>query len=392
MKLNKWIVPILAIITALESLSIDLYLPAFSQIASDLQTNIGNVQISVSVFLLGFAIGQLFWGPLSDKYGRKPVLLSGLSVFIISSFSIVFVNHIELLWTFRFLQSFGGCAGIVMSRTIIADVYDRDKAIKIFSTQAQISGIAPIIAPLIGSFLIYFWHWESIFFMLGILGILCLASVVKWIPETNVPHQIIDQAQTRNTGYLKSTLQNRQFLIYTLIGAMAYSSLMIYISTVPFVLMTKGGLSESTFSLAFGFNSVALIIASYVTPKLSKIISSRILVFYSGIVLSFLSLLSLLLSLNTDHPVPTILLLFLSLIPIGILFPLTTALSLSTITKGKGIASAVLGFSQLMLSFIFSGAVGLFQTGAVWPIEMMRLLVGIIAVILAIIGIKKVLD
>jgi hypothetical protein len=161
MKTKKLIVFILAVITALESLSIDLYLPAFTQIAQTFHTLIGNVQISLSLFLAGFAIGQLLWGPLSDKYGRKPVLLSGLGLFVVSAVAIHFVRYIEWLWLLRFLQAFGGCVGIVMSRAIVADMFSKEETISIFSTQSQISGIAPIIAPLLGSMLLNYWDGKA---------------------------------------------------------------------------------------------------------------------------------------------------------------------------------------------------------------------------------------
>ncbi|OXA90008.1 multidrug effflux MFS transporter [Flavobacterium hercynium] len=390
MKTNQYIVPILAIITALESLSIDLYLPAFTHITQDLQTTMGNVQISVSLFLCGFATGQLLWGPLSDKYGRKPILLIGLVVFVLSSAAIPFADYIELLWILRFMQAFGGCAGIVMSRAVVADLFSKEAAIKIFSTQSQISGIAPIIAPIMGSVLLNLWGWRSIFFFLALLGTLSIGTVLKWIPETHARSR--NDKRTSKSSLKENVValsKNKSFLLFTLIGAMAYSALMIYISSAPFVLITKAGLSETEFGLAFGFNSVALIFAAYITPKLYKFMPIKTLVKTATIALVLFCTASLLFSLANASVIITIATLFLSLIPLGILFPITTALALETIEDGKGTAAAVMGFSQLMISFLLSAITGLVQNNEVWPIEVIRLGVSLFAVVLAMSGIRS---
>lgn len=179
------VVFILALLNTLESLSIDLYLPAFPSMAQIFQTDIGHIQISISVFFAGFAFGQLLWGPLSDKTGRKPMLYCGLFLFIIGATAIFFTENIYVLWAMRFLQAFGGSAGIVIGRAIVIDLYDRQKSVAIFSQQSQISGIAPIVAPLLGSVFLKFWGWNSSFAFLSIMGLLTLLMVYKYVPETN---------------------------------------------------------------------------------------------------------------------------------------------------------------------------------------------------------------
>lgn len=193
------IVIVLALLNTLESLSIDLYLPAFPSMAKMFQTEIGNIQISISTFFAGFAIGQLLWGYLSDIKGRKPILYIGLIVFIVATIIITFTKSHHVLWLMRFIQAFGGSAGIVVGRAIVTDLYDKKKSIQIFASQSQISGIAPIVAPLLGSVLLKFWGWESAFVFLSILGALTLLLTIKYIPETNSKNTLDKPAVESNT-------------------------------------------------------------------------------------------------------------------------------------------------------------------------------------------------
>lgn len=380
MKPKKLVVIILAVITALESLSIDLYLPAFAKISETFRTVIGHVQLSLSLFLAGFAIGQLFWGPLSDRHGRKPVLVSGLGIFVISTVAIHFVGHIALLWVCRFLQAFGGCAGIVMSRAIVADLFSKEETVKIFARQTQISGVAPIIAPMVGSVLLGHWGWQSIFTSLSVVGSVCLLAVVVCIPESHMERGHVEQR-----ALVKRVFANRQFVIYTLVGAMAYSALMIYISSAPFLLIQKAGLTEQQFSIAFGVNSLALVLAAVMTPRLMGRLKAEVLVVWAAVALTLCALGS---AMVLGSPAGMLILLFLSLIPVGILFPLTTGLGLAGVTDGKGTAAAFMGCIQLTMSFLCSGLVSILQHSSAMPMVWMRTLVGIAAVMMAMTGLR----
>ncbi|MDQ0783913.1 multidrug effflux MFS transporter [Chryseobacterium sp. W4I1] len=272
MKNLNIVVFILALLNTLESLSIDLYLPAFPNMAQIFQTDIGHIQISISVFFAGFAFGQLLWGPLSDRTGRKPMLYCGLLLFIVGAAAIFFTENIYVLWAMRFLQAFGGSAGIVIGRAIVIDLYDKKRSVAIFSQQSQISGIAPIIAPLLGSVFLKFWGWNSSFAFLGILGLITFFMVYKYVPETNSRASLPDTSEDekRLKDHLRMIISNKEFISSTMIGSIAFASLIIYISNAPFLFMKLHGFSSGTFSLIFGFNSLALITAAYLTPKLIK--------------------------------------------------------------------------------------------------------------------------
>jgi len=379
------IVFILALLNTLESLSIDLYLPAFPSMAKIFMTDIGHIQISISIFFAGFAIGQLLWGPLSDRKGRKPMLYFGLLLFILGAVAIIFTKNVYILWIMRFIQAFGGSAGIVIGRAIVIDLYDKEKAITVFSKQSQISGIAPIVAPLLGSVFLRFWGWNSAFTFLSILGALTLLLVVKFVPETNSrinsPKTSADEIKL--TKQLKNIISNREFICNTVIGSIAFASLIIYISNAPLLFMEIHGFTSETFSFIFAFNSMALILAAYLTPKLTKRISNTKLLLGASIILFSMSSLHFLVSINTIGVGLEIAVLFLSLIAIGLLFPITTAHALSPFKEGRGTAAALMGFMQLMVTFLISALVGFLESKSIMPMIIARIAISIIAVYFA---------
>lgn len=376
------VVFILALLNTLESLSIDLYLPAFPSMAKIFQTDIGHIQISISVFFAGFAFGQLLWGPLSDKTGRKPMLYSGLLLFIIGATAIFFTENIYVLWAMRFLQAFGGSAGIVIGRAIVIDLYDRQKSVAIFSQQSQISGIAPIIAPLLGSVFLNFWGWNSSFAFLTVLGLLTLFMVYQYVPETHTKAKIAEHAEEGKglKNHLKTILSNKEFISSTMIGSIAFASLIIYISNAPFLFMKLHGFSSGVFSLIFGFNSLALITAAYLTPKLVKRISDTKLLLAATVLLLVVCSLHVLIAASDLSVALEIIMLYVSLLAIGILFPITSAHALSPFKEGRGTAAAVMGFMQLMVTFILSGLAGFLEADSIMPMVILRAGIALIAV------------
>lgn len=376
------VVFILALLNTLESLSIDLYLPAFPSMAQIFQTDIGHIQISISVFFAGFAFGQLLWGPLSDRTGRKPMLYCGLFLFIVGTTAIFFTENIYVLWAMRFLQAFGGSAGIVIGRAIVIDLYDRQKSVAIFSQQSQISGIAPIVAPLLGSVFLKFWGWNSSFAFLGIMGLITLFMVYKYVPETNSRTSLPDitEAEKGLKNHLKAIISNKEFINSTMIGSIAFASLIIYISNAPFLFMKLHGFSSGIFSLIFGFNSLALITAAYLTPKLIKRVSDTKLLLAATLLLLVVCGLHILIVASDLSVALEIIMLYLSLLAIGILFPITSAHALSPFKEGRGTAAAIMGFMQLMVTFLLSGLAGFLEADSIMPMVILRAGIALFAV------------
>lgn len=377
------VVFILALLNTLESLSIDLYLPAFPSMAEIFKTDIGHIQISISVFFAGFAFGQLLWGPLSDKTGRKPMLYCGLLLFIIGATAIYFTSDIYVLWAMRFLQAFGGSAGIVIGRAIIIDLYDKQKSVTIFAQQSQISGIAPIVAPLMGSVFLKYWGWNSSFAFLCIMGLITFFMVYKYVPETNTRISIPDHERADEKGLkdqLKMIISNKEFINSTMVGSIAFASLIIYISNAPFLFMELHGFSSETFSFIFAFNSLALITAAYITPRLIKRISNSDLLFGATLMLLLVCALHILIAAGSLSVALEIAMLYLSLLAIGILFPITSAHALSPFKEGRGTAAALLGFMQLMVTFLISGLLGFLEADSIMPMVVTRTGMAVVAV------------
>ncbi|MCJ7934067.1 MAG: multidrug effflux MFS transporter [Chryseobacterium sp.] len=382
MKNLNLVVFILALLNTLESLSIDLYLPAFPSMAQIFKTDIGHIQISISVFFAGFAFGQLLWGPLSDRKGRKPILYCGLLLFITGATAIFFTSNIYVLWAMRFLQAFGGSAGIVVGRAIVIDLYDKQKSIAIFSQQSQISGIAPIIAPLLGSVFLKFWGWNSSFAFLCIMGLITFFMVYKYVPETHVKTDLSTDAENERglKDQLKMIITNRDFINSTMVGSIAFASLIIYISSAPFLFMELHGFSSGVFSFIFAFNSLALITAAYITPKLIKRINNSTLLFTATIVLLIVCALHILIAAGNIAVALEIAMLYLSLLAIGILFPITSAHALSPFKEGRGTAAALLGFTQLIITFLMSALIGFLEADSIIPMVVARAGMALIAV------------
>ncbi|EHQ41581.1 multidrug effflux MFS transporter [Myroides odoratus] len=352
------VVFILALLSALEPFSIDLYLPGFLKISQYYQTDLKAVQFSISTFLAGFAVGQLFWGIISDKYGRKWPTIASLLLFIAATIACIYSVNIEQFWIARFFQAFAGCAGVVIARAIVNEYFEQDDTMRVFSLLAIIAGVAPIIGPVAGNFLVSHFTWQSTFITLLALGIISLLLVVFFLPETKV--KTIAPVQKRNLIQdFRAVLRVKIFLKYTLIGSVTYSILMIYLANAPYLIMEYGQLSSAIFSYIFAFNAVGLMVGAWVSSAFTRWWSIRQIILYTTILGLFCSIIFLGLCMM-QQPIEWLLVpLFFIIFTLGVLFPATTKLALEPFHENSGSASALLGSLQLMLTFIISAATNL---------------------------------
>jgi len=362
----QWvIILILALLTALEPLSIDLYLPGFLMISESLSTSVASVQISLSTFLAGFAIGQLIWGPLADRFGRKKPILVSLIIFILASIACMYVSTIEQLWVIRFVQAIGGCAGVVISRAIVTDYFDKSKTLKIFALLALIMGIAPIIGPTIGNGVLMLFDWKGLFGTMAGLGLLLFGLALFVLPETHKHSGSVAKVNVVK-DYLQ-ILKNRRFVVYSIIAGIVNGALMIYVANGPFLIMEKGGFSGNAFSIIFGINAFGLMLGSYITTIFQKYIKTNKLVKYALLFMTLAGVI-LLAAMYLDISMNMILIvLFFYLFPIGILFPTTTELAMTPFaaTNSSGTASALFGSIQLAVAFICTIISGFISDGSV---------------------------
>ena len=353
--LIQWmVILILSLLTALEPLSIDLYLPGFILISEAFHTSITNVQISLSTFLGGFAIGQLMWGPLADKFGRKKPILISLAIFILASIACVYVKTIEQLWVVRFIQAIGGCGGVVISRAVVTDYFDKSDTLKIFSLLALIMGIAPILAPIAGNGILTFFSWKAIFWVLVILGVGMFVLTLFGLPETHISRNSLSRTGGNVFESYMKVLKVKKFFIYSLIAGIANGALMVYVANGPFLIMEQGGLSNNAFTVVFAVNALGLMLASYLTAYLQKYIPVDKLVKLSVIFMFAVSAVLLSLMWMNTSIYLILVVLFFYVFPIGILFPTTTELAITPFVHNSGTASALFGSIQLLVAFICS--------------------------------------
>ncbi|MEQ4675863.1 Bcr/CflA family multidrug efflux MFS transporter [Providencia vermicola] len=358
-RIPHWLIPLLGSLVAFGPLSIDMYLPALPQMGTALQATQGQMQYTLGAFFAGFCVGMLFYGPLSDLLGRRKMLLSGLAIFTVASLLCAQATNANTLIIFRALQAFGSGAAIVMARAIARDVYPANELPKVLSLMTLVTMIAPLLAPLLGGFLLIHFQWQAIFYLLALVGLVSVSTIFLLLPETLVHQRTSENLLCVAFKNYMQVLTDREAL--SIIGTMAFSfaGMFAFISGSPFVYINYFGVSEQHYGLLFGCNILGMIVMLLLNVKLLKIYSlTRILTMQSGFQLAFGLL--LLLFYQQNLPIIVILVvLFLSMVnAIG-----TNSLSLLLQHRGKiaGSASALAISIQFALAALASVAVSVLQ-------------------------------
>ena len=252
------LVIILGLLTAFAPLSIDMYLPAFPTLTRALATDDAMVQLSLASFFITFASGQVLFGPLSDRYGRRAPLYGSLTLFAAASVGCALADDITALIGFRFLQGFGACAGGVIARGVVRDLFERNEAARIFSALILVMGAAPMFAPLLGGKLLIWADWRAIFWCLAAIGMVCLAAVIWRMPETHKAEHIQSLRLGRIVRTYCMLLGDMRFLAYALIGGLALGGMFAYIAGSPFVFIDIFGMAPDDYAVIFGLNAFGL--------------------------------------------------------------------------------------------------------------------------------------
>ncbi|WP_107852576.1 Bcr/CflA family multidrug efflux MFS transporter [Oceanimonas marisflavi] len=265
---------LLASLAGLTPLAIDMYLPSLPTIARDLGVPVSQAQLTISVFLAGFALGQLLYGPLADSVGRKPVMLGGLGLFTLASIGCAVANSIETLMAFRLLQAIGGAAGSVVLNALLRDMFERDMFARIMSMVILVMTLAPLVAPIVGGYLLLVGHWHSIFVLLAIIGALVSVALALRIPETLKPEH-------RQPFRLWPVLQNygrvlrhRAALGYIGCGAMTTAAMFAFISGSPLVYIELYGVPAEHYGLLFALNIVLMMVLTFGNSRLVPVLGS----------------------------------------------------------------------------------------------------------------------
>ncbi|CAM5536029.1 MULTISPECIES: multidrug effflux MFS transporter [Streptomyces] len=371
-------------LTALPPLSMDMYLPALPAVTDSLSAPAATIQLTLTACLAGMALGQLVVGPMSDRWGRRKPLLLGMAVYVLATAICALAPTAELLIGFRLLQGLAGAAGIVIARAVVRDLYDGVEMARFFSTLMLISGVAPIIAPLIGGQVLRVTDWRGIFVVLTGVGIALTLVVWKWLHETLPPADRHTGGVTDALRTMRGLLADRVFTGYMIAGGLAFAVLFAYISASPFVVQEIYGASPQTFSLLFGLNSIGLIAVGQINGKLlvGRFSLDKVLGF--GLAVIVLAAVALLLMttgvFGEAGLVPVAAGLFVLMSAMGLAMPNTNAQALMRTKHAAGSASALLGTSSFLIGAIASPLVGIAGEDTAVPMAVVQVVCAVAAV------------
>lgn len=374
---------ILGGVTAFGPLAIDMYLPAFPAMAEALGADTSQIQLSLSVYFLGLALGQVFYGPVADLVGRRKPLLFGIVLFCLASLGCAFAPSFEWLLVARFAQALGGCAGIVVNRAVVRDLCTPIQAAKAFSHLMLIMGVAPILAPLLGGLLLSTVGWNSIFLFLALFSGVYVLAVYFGLQET-LPADAPRLPLSKAFGSYMKLLREPVFMFHALTGGVAMAGMFAYIAGVPFVVIELYAVPPERFGWFFGANAAGFILFAQFNAFMLRRHSPlqmlrRTTAFYAVCTL-------ILLGVALWQPAsiwPMMFPLFGSVAVIALVLPNSSASAMAGYGHKAGVASALMGTLQSMIAGLTSALVGVLHDGSAVPMAAVMASCGVLTVLMA---------
>lgn len=381
---NLRIAAVLGCLAALGPLAIDMYLPSLPQMAIALNATEGSIQYSLMTFFAGLTFGQLFYGPLSDRYGRKPMIYVGLAMFTVASVGCAMVSNLEQLLFFRLIQGLGGSIGLVIAMAVVRDLYTGHAAARMMAMVLMVLGVSPVLAPLVGSVVLAVGTWRTMFGLLAGVGAALLAFVALGLPETR-------SVELRKNSHPKDALKrymglltSRQFMPFVLASATAQGAFFAYISGSASVFITMHGLSPTTYSLVFAANAVGLVLANQASPSLVRRFGAyRVSRLATGCGAIAGVLLMLLEFTNASSLLTHCVLLFAVVSSVGLIMPTLGLRAMEAHGAIAGTAAALMGAIQFVAASTTSGIVGSFANGTAIPLMSTIAVCGVSAFLLS---------
>ena len=359
----------LSFMTALGPLATDLYLPSMPHIGAALGATPAAVQLTLSAYLIGFSVGQIVYGPVSDALGRKPVLVAAFALFVAATIACAASTSIEMLIVARALQAFGGAGPIILARTMVRDLYEGPRAGRELSTMGSIMGITPIIAPVLGGFLQIAFGWRAIFMTMAVGGVILAALATMLVPETNRFRDASRLAPRAILQSYKVVSKSGAYRAYVALLALSYAGLFAFISASSFVMQGVYGLNEITFGIAFAICSVSFVLGTLIG---TRIVSRRgfdgtirvgVVLLAVGGIGQWLGAFFL-----PDEIVAFVIPEMIYFAGIGLVLPQSMAGAMAPFPERAGAASSLAGFVQMVCASAAGAAVGAFVGGSAMPL------------------------
>lgn len=365
---------LLAVLSSVTPLAIDAYLPSMPDIAKDLNVGINKIELTISIFLIFFALGQLCGGILSDRLGRKKTALLGLLGFSLSSFTLFFSTSLESLYLFRATQAFFGAMATVNGAAIVRDLFHGKEAAKIFSAIASVMMIAPMIAPALGAVIISFYTWQYIFLFLGIYSLIVAVLIYIKLPITG------NKTNTKIKEAYKKVLTHKQAISYILAVSFGFSGMFIFIEKSSFIYMEYFQISTEVFPFLFGANVLMMIILTKINMKIIQNIEPKKVLKF-GVLLQLFAGLSLV-AFSFNANIYTI---FASMViyvgSLGFIFGNAMALALEFFKKDSGVANSVIGVTEFTIAGIIGFLASLIHPETLTPIFLMMSATALLALL-----------
>ncbi|WP_434649047.1 multidrug effflux MFS transporter [Pseudomonas sp. D1-2] len=378
--MNLRTILILGALSAFGPLAIDFYLPAFPAMAIAFGTDEKHIQLTLAAYFLGLSLGQLAYGPVADRFGRRIPLLAGVGLFTVASLACAYAPSLEWLIGARFVQALGGCAGMVISRAVVSDKCDAVGSAKVFSQLMLVMGLAPILAPMLGGLLVNVYGWQSIFIGLTLFSALAATAVALWLPESlpeYVPRQPLSGALRQYGRLLKDSV----FLGHALTGGIAIAGMFAYIAGSPFVFIKLYGVPAEHFGWLFGTNAAGFILVAQVNARLlSKrgpafLLARAVWVYW----IAGLSLLAIS-AFQPERLWPLLIPLFICIASLGCIIPNASACAMNGQGARAGSASAMLGCLQFSVAAGAAALVAALHDGTAVPMAIVISLCGLLVV------------
>jgi len=364
-----FITSLLGALSVISPFAIDMYLPAYLQVARDFNVASQVISLTLSSYFIGLAGGQIFYGPLLDRFGRKKPLSIGLVIFILASIGCALSTNIYMLVAFRFLQALGGCGAQVASLAMVRDFFPVKDNARILSSLFLFIAISPLLAPTIGGFVMLLFSWRAVFFILMVIVAAILLLIHFWLPEAHIPDRSISlRAKPIILEYI-SILKNPSFATYAFAGAFSFAGLFTYVAGSPIIFMENFHLTPKAYSLIFALLAGGFIGGSQINIFLLRKYESRQLFAFFLFVQVLTALIFTAGSwIDCYGLIATLILFFIALSCAGITYPNAAAMAMAPFSKNTGSAAALLGFIQLGTGALISSGISLFPTHSSFPI------------------------